>query len=132
MSVSIVFHPCFYFNAQDYLVCRDVICKTLEEAMDWAEIHAPLTDDSMDTCGGYLQVSTYDSGTVYEAQAMSRHEYDYCKSEAEDNYDPDAAYERHLENAGWMDQAFQEQMEARFGCLDYWQAKAVAAGRMPD
>lgn len=46
--------------------------------------------------------------------------------------DPDAAYERHLENAGWMDQAHQEQMEAQFGCLDHWQAKALAEGKSLD
>lgn len=46
-----------------------------------------------------------------------------------DPYDPDKAYEQHLENAGWQDQALQEQMEQQFGALDYWQAKAKAEGK---
>lgn len=46
-----------------------------------------------------------------------------------DQYDPDAAYEKHLENAGWQDQALQEQMEQQFGALDYWQSKALAEGK---
>lgn len=132
MSVSAVFYPCFYFNPESFIVCRDVTCNSAVEAMDWAEIHAPITDLSADTCGGYLQVSTYENGEVFTAPACSRHEYDYWTSEAEDDFDPDAAYERHLENAGWMDHALQDQMEAQLGCLDYWQAKALAEGKMPE
>lgn len=132
MSVTAIYHPCFYFDAQTFIVCRETSCDTAEEAMDWAEIHAPITELDADTLGGYIQVSTYADGTVFEAPACSRHEHDYWKSEAENNYDPDAAYERHLENAGWMDQALQEQMEAQFGCLDYWQAKTLAQGGIPE
>lgn len=32
--------------------------------------------------------------------------------------DPDAAYERHLENAGWMDAEWQDQHEAKYAPLD--------------
>lgn len=54
---------------------------------------------------------------------------DHLYEQFADHSDPDAAYERHLENAGWMDQAHQDEMEARMGCLDYWQAKAMAEGK---
>ncbi|WOL24272.1 hypothetical protein fHeYen801_062 [Yersinia phage fHe-Yen8-01] len=43
--------------------------------------------------------------------------------------DPDAAYERHLENRGSQDAEHQDQWEAAHGCLDYWQAKAMAEGK---
>ncbi len=54
---------------------------------------------------------------------------DYLYESLADHSDPDAAYERHLENAGWQDQAHQDQVEAQRGCLDYWQAKAMSEGK---
>lgn len=54
---------------------------------------------------------------------------DHIYEQFADHSDPDAAYERHLENAGWQDAAHQDQMEAQMGCLDYWQAKALAEGK---
>lgn len=33
--------------------------------------------------------------------------------------DPDAAYERHLENAGWQEAALQDQMEAEAGVIQF-------------
>lgn len=135
MVQTIIYLPVFYFNAQTFVISADKQCASLEAAMDWAEIHAPLFSadlSDIETCGGYKQITYRDTGEVFECQPMSRVEHEYWKSEADDNYDPDAAYERHLENAGWMDQAFQEQLEAQMGCLNYWQAKAVAEGRMPD
>lgn len=54
---------------------------------------------------------------------------DHLYEQFADHGNPDAAYERHLENAGWMDQAHQDEMEARMGCLDYWQAKVMAEGK---
>lgn len=35
-----------------------------------------------------------------------------------DHSDPDAAYEHHLENAGWMDASWQDQHEAKWAPLD--------------
>nr|DAM52183.1 MAG TPA: hypothetical protein [Caudoviricetes sp.] len=43
---------------------------------------------------------------------------DYLYEQFCDHSDPDAAYERHLEDAGWMDAAHQDQMEAKFAPLD--------------
>ena len=54
---------------------------------------------------------------------------DHLYEQFADHGNPDAAYERHLEDAGWQDQALQDQMEAKMGCLDYWQAKAMAEGK---
>lgn len=120
-----------------HFIHRDEFFATKEEAMDFAEIHAPITQldpsrELIDECGGYLEVFTRDDGTEKECAPMSREEHDYWEAQANDTYDPDAAYERHLENAGWLDQARQDDWEAAHGCLDYWQSKALAEGRLPE
>lgn len=48
--------------------------------------------------------------------------------------DPDAAYERHLENAGWRESAAQEDYEAAMGMVSYEEARdaALAAYRNAD
>lgn len=62
--------------------------------------------------------------TVWEKEIQGELYMQYA-----DHSDPDAAYERHLENAGWQDADAQDRWEAEHGCLDYWQSKALAEGK---
>lgn len=43
-----------------------------------------------------------------------------------DTYDPDAAYELHLETRGWAEQAAFEDWESRMGLISYEEARELA------
>ena len=119
-------------------ICKDEIFYTDTQAIDFGEIHSPdlplkegHTLESKQ--GGYVQISEHTNGYTEYSRVISRQQFDYFNEpDNGDDYDPDAAYERHLEDRGWVAAAAQDEWEATRGCLDYWQAKAAAEGRMPD
>lgn len=119
-------------------ISRDELYSSDEEALNFGEIHSPVFElEDGQTLelkqGGYVVVTEYASGLILESGVISRQQFDYFNDPDQgDDYDPDAAYERHLEDRGWMDAAAQDEYEARMGCLDYRQAKAVAEGRIPE
>ena len=121
--------PLYHRYSSQYMVCRDMPCSSEQEAMDWAEIHAPILSvpahqEITKVEGGYVEVTRHDSGSVTESRAVSREEHDYWNdadarlAEQRGEQAAEAAAERYFEDLGWVAAAAQDERDARLAPND--------------
>lgn len=84
--MKITIHPVLFFTYSDYLqstisnnylVCWEEICLSEDDAIAWAEIHAPYIHGAQETEGGFIKRVTHDNHKIEDGKPCSRSRWDY-------------------------------------------------------
>ncbi|HFU2857255.1 TPA: hypothetical protein ACGQ50_000794 [Enterobacter cloacae] len=108
-----------YRVIENHLISREQRFSTHDEAMDWAEIHAPVIEvpencEGLEVRGAYIEIKQHPGEAETESIVIcrSRHDWmndeEYHRAAQANEIAAEKAVARYFEDRGWMD-TFEEE-----------------------